>query len=139
MRKRLEDDQFDPKGSILPLLHRWHAAQFPDTNELIQSTPITNYTERDLLQLAQTIGFRDLHLELHISVTNSYRKSWEVFLDSSPHPLAPSLRTIFNESFNTEERQQFEAVVRPLVESSELPEIDRMAYLTAIKPRFGPP
>ena len=134
MRKRLDSGQFDSKESILPLLHRWHAAQFPDTNEKIQSSPIANYTERDLLQSAQTIGFRELNLELHISVTNSYRKSWKVFLDSSPHPLAPSLRTIFNESFNAEESRLFEAVVRPMVESSELPETDRMAYLTALKP-----
>jgi len=74
------------------------------------------------------VGFRELHLELHISVTDSYRKSWDTFLDTSPHPLAPSLRTILRERFTTEERLLFEAVIRPIVET------DRMAYLTAHKP-----
>jgi arsenite methyltransferase len=134
MRARLESAEHDPKRSILPFLHRWHSAQYPDTNEAIQSSPITNYTERDLLHWAQTVGFRELHLQLHISVSNSYSKSWGVFLDSSPHPLAPSLRTILHERFTADERQLFESVVRPMVESSELSETDRMVYLTAIKP-----
>jgi arsenite methyltransferase len=134
MRTRLESGETDPRKSILPFLHRWQSAQYPDTNEAIQSSSIANYSERDLLQWAQTVGFRELHLELHISVTNSYRKSWVTFLDTSPHPLAPSLRTILHERFTTEERQLFEAVVRPMVESSELSETDRMAYLTAHKP-----
>lgn len=134
MRTRLESGERDPRKSILPFLHRWQSAQYPDTNEAIQSSSIANYSERDLLQWAQTVGFRELHLELHISVTNSYRKSWDTFLDTSPHPLAPSLRTILHERFTTEERQLFEAVVKPMVESSELAETDRMAYLTALKP-----
>jgi len=137
MRSRLESGEKDPKKSILPLLHRWQSAQYPDTDEGIQSSPIANYSERNLLHWAQTVGFRELHLELHISVTNSYRKSWENFLDSSPHPLAPSLRTILHEKFMAEERQLFEAVVRPMVESSELSETDRMVYLTALKPPKG--
>jgi ubiquinone/menaquinone biosynthesis C-methylase UbiE len=137
MRKRLESGEKDPKKSILPLLHRWQSAQYPDTDEDIQSSPIANYSERSLLHWAQTVGFRDLHLELHISVTNSYRKSWENFLDSSPHPLAPSLRRILQEKFAADERQLFTDVVRPMVESSELSETDRMVYLTALKPPKG--
>jgi len=134
MRVRLESGEKNPQRSILPFLHRWQSAQYPDSEEGIQSSPIANYTERDLLRFAQAAGFRELHLELHISVTNSYRKSWEVFVDASPHPLAPSLRTILHERFTAEECRRFEAVVRPMVESGELPETDRMAYLTALKP-----
>jgi arsenite methyltransferase len=133
LRTRLANSQHDPEKSILPFFHRWQSAQYPDTEEGIRSSPITNYTERDLLRFAQTAGFKELHLELHISITNSYRKSWATFLDSSPHPLAPSLRTILRERFAAEERRLFEAVVRPMVEGSELSETDRMAYLTAIK------
>jgi len=134
MKMRLENEVPDPRKSILPFLYRWQSAQYPDTKEGIQNTAITNYTERDLLQWAQAAGFRELHLELHISVTNAYRKSWDIFLDVSPHPLAPSLRTILHERFNSDERQLFEAVLRPMIESSDLPETDRMVYLTALKP-----
>lgn len=133
LRRLLESGRIDRTKSILPLLHRWHAAQYPDTDEGIHSSPIANYTERDLLRLAQEAGFRELHLELHISVTNSYRKSWNVFVDSSPHPLAPSLRTILQERFTADERRRFETAVRPMVESSEFTETDRMTYLTAFK------
>ena len=134
LRRRLESGQIDRTKSILHLVHRWHAAQYPDTDEGIGSSPIANYTERDLLRLAQAAGFGELHLELHISVTNTYRKTWEVFIDSSPHPLAPSLRTILEERFTAEERRLFEAAVRPMVESAEFAETDRMVYLTALKP-----
>jgi ubiquinone/menaquinone biosynthesis C-methylase UbiE len=134
MRTRLESGEKVPENSILPLLHRWLSAQYPDTDVGIQNSPITNYSERNLLQWAQTAGFRELRLELHISVTNAYRKSWETFLDSSPHPHAPSLQTILREKFQPEERQQFERAIRPMVESSELFETNRMVYLTALKP-----
>lgn len=134
LRTRLQKDEKEHGRSVLSFLHRWQSAQYPDTDEGIHSSPIANYSERDLLQWAQTAGFRELRLELHISVTNSARKPWKVFLDSSPHPLAPSLRTILHERFTAEERRLFEAVVQPMVESSELSETDRMAYLTALKP-----
>lgn len=45
-----------------------------------------------------------------------------------------SLWLPLHERFTADERRQFEAVVRPMVESSELPETDRMAYLTALTP-----
>jgi ubiquinone/menaquinone biosynthesis C-methylase UbiE len=137
LKTRLDAGHLDPKDSILPFLHRWRAAQYPDTHDAIKDSPIANYSERDLLRFAQTAGFGELHLELHIDISNSYRTSWDVFLGISPHPLAPCLRTILAERFTEEERKLFEAVVRPMVERSELPFIDRMAYLTAKKPLNG--
>lgn len=133
LRARLEIGP-NPPDLVLSFLHRWQSAQYPDTEDSIQRNPIANYNERDLLRLAQSVGFRELILELRISVTNSYRKSWDIFLDSSPHPLAPPLRTILQEKFTAEERRQFETIVRPMTESSELSETDRMLYLTALKP-----
>jgi arsenite methyltransferase len=118
---------------FLPLLHRWKAAQFPDTDELIASSPIANYSERDLLRFAHAAGFTDIHLELHIDISPSLITSWELFLNTSPHPWAPPLRIILEQQFSEQERQIFEKAMRPTVEAGDGVTIDRMVYLTARK------
>lgn len=126
-----------PAGSLppfLPLLHRWKAAQFPDTVEKIRLSPIANYSERDLIRMAQAAGFEELRLELHIEVTRSPIPNWEAFLNSSPHPLAPPLSVILAQQFSADERQVFETVMRPQIESPHAMATDRVAYLTARKP-----
>ena len=116
------------------LLHRWKAAQYPDTEEKIVGSPIASYSERDMIRFAQSAGFTELHLELHIDTMPSIVRSWEVFINSSPHPLAPPLSAIMSEQFTAEERQLFERTMRPVVEDPKAVTTDRMLYLTAKKP-----
>lgn len=126
-----------PAGRLSPvtvLLHRWKAAQYPDTEEKILKSPIANYSERDMLRFAQLAGFAELHLELHIDTLPSIVHSWEVFINSSPHPLAPPLSVIMAEQFTAQERQLFERSMRPVVEDEKAVTTDRMLYLTAKKP-----
>lgn len=119
---------------FIPLLHRWKAAQFPDTEEKGRESPIANYSERDLFRFAHTAGFDELHLELHIDVVPSLVPNWQAFLESSPHPLAPPLSLILAEQFSAEERETFEAVMRPVVEDCNALVTERIAYLSARKP-----
>ncbi len=121
----------------MPLLHRWKAAQFPDTEEKIAQSPLTNYTERDLVHLAQKSGFAGIHLEFHIDVDCASETSWEIFLNKSPHPLAPPLAVILRDQFTVEEQKFFEKSLRPTVESGDFINTGRMAYLTARKPCPG--
>jgi arsenite methyltransferase len=116
------------------LLHRWKAAQYPDSEEKIRASAIANYSERDMVRFAQSAGFTELHLELHIDTMPSIVRSWGVFINSSPHPLAPPLRVIMSEQFTEEERQLFERTMRPVVEDPKAVTTDRMLYLTARKP-----
>ncbi len=119
---------------FLPLLHRWKAAQFPDSLEKIAASPLANYSERDLVRFGQAAGFAEIHMELHVDVAPSDVTTWEVFLGVSPHPLAPPLGVILAERFSDEERQFFEQIMRPTVEAGQSVSIDRVAYLTARKP-----
>lgn len=119
---------------LMVLLHRWKAAQYPDTEAKIRSSPLANYSERDLIRFAQSAGFVDLHLELHIDVVPSMVRTWEAFINSSPHPLAPPLSVIMAEQFTPEEREYFERSMRPVVEDPKAVSTDRMVYLTARKP-----
>jgi arsenite methyltransferase len=134
LRRRVDTQPSGSQDRFLTLLHRWKAAQFPDTEELCAKSPITNYSERDLLNIVRGAGFAEIHLQLHIDVTPSLITSWEVFLGSSPHPWAPPLSVILAEQFTPEEREFFEQVVRPTVEAGTNLSTERIVYLNATKP-----
>jgi len=118
---------------FLGLMHRWKAAQFPDTFEKLTSCPMTNFSERDLVRFAQDNGFADIHMELHIDVRPFQVSSWELFVASAPHPLAPTLEFILSNHFTNAERSKFERILRPLIETDGLSVDDRVAYLTATR------
>jgi arsenite methyltransferase len=134
LRKRLDTQGPRPEDRFLTLLHRWKAAQFPDTEEQCAKSPIVNYSERDLINFVRSAGFADIHLQLNIDVTPSLITSWDVFLGNSPHPWAPSLNHILAAQFTAEERLFFEQIMRPIVESGKNLTTDRIVYLNARKP-----
>jgi SAM-dependent methyltransferase len=133
LRKMIEARPPQALNQFLPLLHRWKAAQFPDTEELIAQNPISNFSERDLIRLVGNSGFAGIHMEFHVDIMPSLITSWEVFLGCSPHPWAPSLATILEKQFTTEERQFFEQVMRPIVETKQFVGTEHIAYITAKK------
>ena len=134
LKKYIEITSPESRDRFLTLLHRWQSAQYPDTEEAIEKSPITNYTERDLLRFAHTACFTELHMEFHVDVKFSDVTSWEVYIGTSPHPLAPPLRTILKEQFTQEERDIFEKAMRPSVEAGKSICNQRIVYLTAKKP-----
>ena len=134
LRADIDSNPPERVSPLTRLLHRWKAAQYPDTEEKILESPIANYSERDMIRFAQIAGFSELHLELHIDTLPSIVRSWDVFINSSPHPLAPPLSVIMSEQFTAEERQLFERTMRPVIEDPKAVTTDRMLYLTAKKP-----
>jgi ubiquinone/menaquinone biosynthesis C-methylase UbiE len=136
LTQSLHASQPSGKAGFLHLLHRWKSAQFPSTEPEIAASPIASFSERDLVRLAREAGFVDIHLELHIDERTSSIKTWDVFLGVSPHPLAPPLKEILSTRFSEDERQLFEKVLRPIVESGKALENDAVAYLTASKPKL---
>jgi arsenite methyltransferase len=118
---------------FFPLMLRWRSAQFPDTEDKARLLAMTNYGERDLVRFAVDAHFADIHLELHIDVLPADVPSWEVFVNHSPHPWAPTLRSVLDERFTAEERHYFESKLRPLVEHGRQLVASRIAYLTAVK------
>ena len=133
LRNRIED-RTRPPDRFLTLLHRWKSAQFPDTAEAAAKSPIVNYSERDLLNLVCAAGFREVHLQLHLDVVPSAVTSWDVFIGTSPHPWAPSLKQIFDEHFTAEDAEFFESIVRPTVEAGQSTSTTRIIYIQAQKP-----
>ncbi|WP_310631600.1 methyltransferase domain-containing protein [Paraburkholderia sp.] len=135
MLKRLVDEgAFDAGDPFFPLLLRCRAAQFPDTEDKLRSLPITNYGERDLVRYAMDAGFTDIHLELHIDVRTEDSLPWDMFIRTSPHPLAPPLEEILKTEFTQSEREYLEVRMRAIFESGKQLGAERIAYLTAKRP-----
>jgi hypothetical protein len=95
-----------------------------------------DHSERNLFDFVRRSGFVQIHLELHIDMLPSIITSWEVFRAASPHPWSPPLSVILKEQFTPEERQFFEQIMRPIVESPDAVTTTRVAYLNAAK-RLG--
>lgn len=134
LRARVDTQGVQSQDRFLSLLHRWKAAQFPDTLETIAKNPLFNYSERNLFEFVRIAGFIDIHLELHIDLSRSIIRSWDGFLQTSPHPLARPTGVILAEQFTPEERAFFEKIVRPTVESPDAVGITRNVYINATKP-----
>lgn len=134
LKSQIDTHKIDPNDHFLPLLHRWKAAQYPDTMDSIAQHPLVNYSERNLFEFVRNAGFLDVHLELHIDLNPYGIHSWETFLRTSPHPLASSNHVILQQQFIPEERALFEQVLRPTIESPDAAGISRTVYVTAMKP-----
>jgi len=135
LRTMVDAQPADAPDRFLPLLHRWKAAQFPDTHAKIEASPIANFSERTLFEMSRACGFGQIHLELHIDLCVSKITSWNILLGTSPHPWAPPLCDILAQRFTPQEQQVFEQFLRPLVESGQATTITRTAFLNAMKPR----
>lgn len=133
LRAMVEGAQRDPQDAFRPLLHRWKAAQFPDTPEKLSASPLANFSERTLFEWVRVAGFTHIHLELHIDMEPSPITSWKIFLGSSPHPWAPTLDEILAKQFTAQERRVFEQVMRPLVESGTSLTTIRTVYVKGLK------
>jgi len=130
----LRSAQVNSANPLTALLHKWKAAQFPDTSEAMDANPMTSYSERELFSFARQAGFQGLHLELHIDERQVPPRDWETFCATSPHPLAPSLAQILASQFSTTEQEMFETAIRPCIEKGQFGTTSRMVYLHARKP-----
>lgn len=133
LRQLIEAQPPNAQQEFLRLLHRVKAAQFPDTAERMAQSPLANYSERDLFRFVAAAGFTDVQLTLEVANIPRICHSWDIFLSSSPHPLAPSAGEVLATQFTERERQLFEQVFRPSVENRQTTAVERMAYLTATK------
>ncbi len=116
------------------LLHRLKAAQLPDTVAAIAASPLTNFSERTLFLMLRNADFFPINVQLHLDLVPSAMRSWEVFLHSSPHPLAPTPFAVLKTQFSEDERRWFESALRPVIESGRGTSMSSVAHIQATKP-----
>ena len=98
--------------------------------------PMIDFDERDLIVFAEEAGFVDIRLELIAEVTREpmwETRDWQVFLDSSPNPLAPTLREAMKATLTPEEAEQLTAVLRPQIENGHGTTRMARAFMSARK------
>jgi arsenite methyltransferase len=113
-------------------------ARVPSSNK---TNPMMDFDERDLLALAEKVGFTEVHLELQVEIVpgqfdknpENQKPNWEAYLRSSPNPLAPTLEEAMHQALTPAEAQQFTAHLRPLVETKQYVRRFAVAYLWAVK------
>ena len=96
--------------------------------------PMIDFGERDLLRLAEEVGFAEMHLRLEVDVRPHQPRHWDAFYRSSPNPLAPTIEEALHRSLTPAEIERYVAYIRPIVESGTGTRRRAAAYLTAVKP-----
>ena len=94
-----------------------------------------DFDDRDLLDMAEQVGFTQIHLDLERLIVEEHRpRTWDNLLAASGNPLAPSFGDLMRQALTTDEMQRFETHLRPLVESGRRTRRVAMAHLWADKP-----
>lgn len=79
--------------------------------EHADAATMMDFDERDLFAMARRAGFASIHLELHTNLITGRpgieAPGLETLLDSSPHPLAPTLREALEQALDPVEQARF--------------------------------
>ena len=99
---------------------------------------MTDFDERDLLELAHEAGFASVQVQLEAAIVRG--KLWgqeppplDRLLKTAPNPNAPTFGEVLDSALTPEERQRFLAHLRPRYESGKMTGRDAVAYLRAEK------
>jgi SAM-dependent methyltransferase len=98
--------------------------------------PMLEFDEYDLFELAEQAGFDEVRLETVVERTSKAlpaTRDWNVFLRSSPNPLAPSVGAAIEVTLTRDEAERLTAVLRPQVEAGHATARFASAYLFARK------
>ncbi len=102
------------------------------------SGPMADFDERDLVDLADRVGFTDIRLQLLIEVRNQRPRSWDSYLGTVPNPKVPSLGEAIEQALEPKERDELTTRLRPLVEQGQGRTRSAVAYLSATKQDIAP-
>jgi SAM-dependent methyltransferase len=95
--------------------------------------PMLNFDATDLVNWAQSAGFREVHLELYADITpiSEYdlTQDWQTFLHTPPNPRVPSLHDAMEEALTLDEQTALESHLCPLVEAGDGIHQQAVAYV----------
>lgn len=100
----------------------------------LQSDPMLNFDERDLITFAEQAGFKEIHLELRAEIRpKDERVTWDSMLQTAGNPKIPTFEEAMQEVLSPAERETFIAHLRPLVGAKRGGTRSAVAYLWATK------
>jgi arsenite methyltransferase len=99
-----------------------------------ETDPMVDFDERDLLGLAERVGFFPITLDYRAMIEQPEPRDWEAFVRSSFNPKIPTLAEAMADTLTEEERDRLMAELRPAVEAGRGVWPMGTAYLWAVKP-----
>lgn len=99
----------------------------------LESDPMLDFDERDLVRFAEIAGFKEIHLELKIEVKPPEHGDWEQMMNTAGNPKIPTLKEAIHQVLTPEERKMFINHLRPLVEAKQGLRHFARAFLWAVK------
>jgi ubiquinone/menaquinone biosynthesis C-methylase UbiE len=124
-----EGFEMSPVIDIYRKLREFYAAlQPPDTD------PMLDFDERDLIDLANSAGFRAVELDYHAEIAPPKEsRSWERALHSAGNPRIPTLEEAMQRLLTPDEIERYTDYMRPLCESDAGRSRNAYAFLWATK------
>lgn len=105
-----------------------------DSLQPVDTDPMLDFGERDLIQFAEQAGFKEVHLELRVDVTPQDEDiKWESLMRIAFNPKIPTLEEAMQQALTSVEVERLVAHMRPLVESRQSVERKAHAYVWAVK------
>jgi len=99
-----------------------------------ESDPMLDFDERDLVDLADSAGFRSVELEYHAEIAPPKEaRSWERAIRSAWNPKVPTLEEAMQRLLTPNEIRRYMHYVRPLFESDAGRSRNAYAFLWATK------
>ena len=94
--------------------------------------PLFGFDERDLVQMAEKAGFKEIHMELEVRIGSQRhleQQEWNPFLKVPGNPKVPNLEEAMEQVLTDEEVATFTSHLRPLVESGTVKRRFAQAFL----------
>jgi ubiquinone/menaquinone biosynthesis C-methylase UbiE len=89
----------------------------------LAASPMFDFDERDLFELAQRAHFAEVRLDLQAVLEHdapeAVAKSWSAFVGSSGNPLEPTVAEMIEQALTATEAKEFIAHLRPRVERGQ--------------------
>ena len=99
----------------------------------LDSDPMLDFDERDLVRFAENAGFKEIHLKLEIEVKPPEYGDWELMMNTAGNPKIPTLNEAIHQVLTSEEREKFINHLCPLVEAKQGLRHFARAFLWAVK------
>jgi SAM-dependent methyltransferase len=135
--------QFEPINRLNRFLRAHDASAVQDLDDRIKGVferlqprdedPMLDFDERDLVDLAEQAGFERVSLTLEVTTEPPAPASWDEFVDTAWNPLIPTMREVMDDVLSPDEREAYEAHMRPQVERGLGSRRMAVAYLVAEK------
>jgi arsenite methyltransferase len=87
------------------------------TLQPLETDPMLDFDERDLIRLAEESGFFPIRAQLEAGISPMEPRTWQSFLDTSGNPNIPTFAEAMEQALTPEERERVSEYLRPLVEA----------------------